>query len=86
MFSPSMGDHRLGEVADDPLLLLGVEDALDELDVDQWHAALLGRDRRAAGTRTAACPEGMCATVCARTPERGAGGGKMGTTSVCRRG
>src|SRR6185312_12176397 len=30
-------DHRLGEVADDPLLLLGVEHTLDELDVDQWH-------------------------------------------------
>jgi len=36
------GDHRLGQVSRDLLLLFGAEDVLDEPDADKGHGSLLG--------------------------------------------
>src|ERR687898_2337882 len=41
-------DHRVGEALDDLALLVGREDVLDELDVDEWHRSSLGLDWLAA--------------------------------------
>src|SRR5688500_11943342 len=51
-------DHRVSEARDDLALLVGCEDVLDELDVDEWHRSSwcwIGLPSAQAGGATSGC-------------------------------